>query len=122
MNLNKNIKNNLIIYYLIGLISFLLGYLVFILVYYLFNKIYLGTIAQYISIFILKYYSYTKYIFRKLSLIKYLFFLIIFLTLNNLFLYVASISIENMYILQLMYLIFTIPLGFFLLKYLNYYK
>lgn len=122
MNLNKNIKNNLIIYYLIGLISFLLGYLVFILVYYLFNKIYLGTIAQYISIFILKYYSYTKYIFRKLSLIKYLFFLIIFLTLNNLFLYVASISMENMYILQLMYLIFTIPLGFFLLKYLNYYK
>ena len=114
MNFIINNKINLIKYYLIGLISFVLGYFIFVLVYFISDKIFLSIISQYISVFIFKYFSYTKYLFTKLSLKKYFFTYPVLLILNIFFLYIFDLNMQNIYILQFIYILSVSLFGFYL--------
>ena len=103
-------------YYLIGAIAFFLGYFIFSLIFYLSKNIIFSIFLQYLIVFFYKFYAYKKHLFTKITLKKYLCLYFFYIILNIVFLKFTNNLIDNLYILQLSYMLSLSLLGFALLK------
>jgi hypothetical protein len=115
----SNIKiTRLLAYYVVGAISLICGYLIFILSYFLLNDIIISLLFQFTFIFIFKYFSYKKFVFKKFNtLIFLLAYPILFILNINLLKLIQDF--HNIYIFQLIYMVSVSLLFFLILKKMN---
>ena len=115
----SNIKiTKLLSYNAVGAISLICGYLIFVLSYFLSNDIIISLLFQFTFTFIFKYFFYKKYVFKKFNaLIFLLAYSILFILNINLLKLIQDF--DNIYIIQLIYMVSVSLLFFLILKKIN---
>ena len=115
----SNIKiTKLLSYNEVVAIILICGYLIFVLSYFLSNDIIISLLFQFTFTFIFKYFFYKKYVFKKFNaLIFLLAYSILFILNINLLKLIQDF--DNIYIIQLIYMVSVSLLFFLILKKIN---
>ena len=101
-------------YYFIGIITTSIGLALFSITYYFSNNFFFSLFLQFTTIVMIKYFLYKKYLFKDLKFNKYLKIIFFFYIANNLFLYFSNIYFENIYMLQLTFVLISTLLSLFI--------
>lgn len=113
----NNIK--LFKYYLIGITSIFIGYFIFTTIYFVYGNYFLALFFQFVISNTLKFNLYKNYLFLKIKLNIFIKITFFFYVLNNLFLYLSNLHFENVYLLQIFYIILSSFFGYTLLRLSN---